>query len=79
MLAAVVDAKGLRLMNNHREEQETFRYIKQNTNLADINRMLDRAKGIIAPVITGRAHITAEAKLILDEEDPFCWGIKQEQ
>ena len=38
-------------------------------------RWLDRAKGIIAPTITGRAHITAEATLILDEEDPFCWGL----
>ena len=38
-------------------------------------RWLDRAKGIIAPVVTGRAHITAEATLILDEEDPFCWGL----
>jgi hypothetical protein len=42
LLAAVVDSKGLRLMNNHRLEQETFRYIKQNTNLSDINRMLER-------------------------------------
>ena len=33
---------GLRRMNNHRLEQETFRYIKQNTNLSDINRMLER-------------------------------------
>ena len=38
-------------------------------------RWIDRAKGIIAPTITGRAHITAEATLILDEEDPFCWGL----
>ena len=37
-------------------------------------RWLDRAEGIIAPVITGRAHITSEATLILDEGDPFCWG-----
>jgi 4-hydroxyproline epimerase len=37
-------------------------------------RWLDRAKGIIVPVITGRAHITSEATLILDDDDPFCWG-----
>ena len=36
---------------------------------------LDRAQGIIVPVITGRAHITGEATLILDDDDPFCWGI----
>jgi 4-hydroxyproline epimerase len=39
-------------------------------------RWLDRAQGIIAPTITGRAHITGEATLILDDDDPFCWGIE---
>ena len=38
-------------------------------------RWIDRAKGIIAPVITGTAHINAEATLILDDDDPFCWGL----
>ena len=38
-------------------------------------RWIDRAKGIVAPTITGRAHITAEANLILDDDDPFRWGI----
>lgn len=38
-------------------------------------RWLDREKGIIAPIITGRAHITGEATLILGDDDPFCWGI----
>jgi 4-hydroxyproline epimerase len=27
------------------------------------------------PTITGRAFVTAEATLILDETDPFCWGV----
>ncbi len=38
-------------------------------------RWLDRAAGTITPVITGNAYITAEAELLLDERDPFCWGI----
>src|SRR5476651_751239 len=38
-------------------------------------RWLDRAKGEIAPTITGTAHVTGEATLLLDERDPFCWGI----
>jgi 4-hydroxyproline epimerase len=38
-------------------------------------RWLDRAKGEIVPTITGTAHVTAEATLLLDERDPFCWGI----
>lgn len=33
--------------------------------------------GWIIPSITGTAHITAEASLLLDERDPFCWGIRE--
>jgi proline racemase len=29
----------------------------------------------IIPTITGTAHVTAEAALLFDERDPFCWGI----
>lgn len=39
-------------------------------------RWLDRAQGHIAPVITGTAHVNAEATLLLDDRDPFCWGIR---
>ncbi len=38
-------------------------------------RWLDRAKGTIAPIITGTASIIAEGTLLLDDRDPFCWGI----
>lgn len=38
-------------------------------------RWIDRARGTIAPVITGTAHVNAEATLLLDPRDPFCWGI----
>ena len=40
-------------------------------------RWLDRAAGTIAPTITGTAFVTAEATLRLDDDDPFCWGIRQ--
>jgi 4-hydroxyproline epimerase len=36
----------------------------------------DESKGIILPTIRGTAHVCAEGKLILDERDPFCWGIR---
>lgn len=39
-------------------------------------RWLNRERGEIAPVITGTAHVNAEATLLLDENDPFCWGIR---
>jgi 4-hydroxyproline epimerase len=37
---------------------------------------LDRATGKVAPVITGTAFVNAEATQLLDENDPFCWGIR---
>jgi 4-hydroxyproline epimerase len=38
-------------------------------------RWLDAAAGRIAPTITGRAFVNAESTLVLDDDDPFCWGI----
>jgi 4-hydroxyproline epimerase len=32
--------------------------------------------GRILPSITGRAHVTAEATLLLDDDDPLCWGLR---
>jgi 4-hydroxyproline epimerase len=39
-------------------------------------RWLNREFGIIAPHITGTAYVTSEAMLVLDPQDPFCWGIR---
>jgi proline racemase len=36
---------------------------------------LDRAAGRIAPTITGTAFVNAEITQLLDDHDPFCWGI----
>ncbi len=30
----------------------------------------------IIPTVTGTAHVTAEATLLVDARDPFCWGIR---
>lgn len=30
----------------------------------------------IIPIITGTAFVNSEATLLLDEKDPFCWGIR---
>ena len=40
-------------------------------------RWLDRTAGRIEPVITGRAFVNAEAKLLLNELDPFSHGIRE--
>ena len=39
-------------------------------------RWLNRERGEIIPTITGSAHINSEATLLLDDNDPFCWGIR---
>ena len=36
----------------------------------------DRAQGRVLPVVTGSAHVIAEATLIMSDEDPFQWGIR---
>lgn len=39
-------------------------------------RWQDEATGKILPSITGTAFVTGEATLLLDENDPFRWGIR---
>ena len=36
---------------------------------------LDRELGRVTPTITGTAFVNAEITQLLDERDPFCWGI----
>ena len=35
----------------------------------------DAEQGRVIPTIRGRAHLSAEATLLLEEDDPFAWGI----
>ena len=37
---------------------------------------VDVVGGEVRPTIRGRAFVNAEATLVLDEDDPFCWGIR---
>ena len=30
----------------------------------------------VVPTLTGTAHITGEATLLVDPADPFAWGIR---
>jgi 4-hydroxyproline epimerase len=32
-------------------------------------------RGAILPLITGRAHVTLDATVVIDGEDPFAWGL----
>lgn len=38
-------------------------------------RWIDKDKGTVAPTIVGRAFVNADVSVILNEEDPFQWGI----
>jgi 4-hydroxyproline epimerase len=40
---------------------------------------LDRAAGKVIPHVTGRAYVNAESTLLLNQNDPFCWGIRDER
>jgi 4-hydroxyproline epimerase len=42
-------------------------------------RWLDRPEGKIAPLITGGASVNAEITQLLDERDPYCWGIRRDR
>jgi 4-hydroxyproline epimerase len=46
------------------------------TTFTGTYRWHDRAAGQIIPTITGQAYITGEGTLLLDDRDPFCWGIR---
>src|SRR5262249_50594281 len=39
-------------------------------------RWIDESAGEVAPTIKGRAYVNAESKLLLDDSDPFCFGIR---
>jgi 4-hydroxyproline epimerase len=39
-------------------------------------RWLDRASGRIEPTIRGQAYVNAESTLLIDERDPYRWGIR---
>jgi 4-hydroxyproline epimerase len=30
----------------------------------------------VIPTITGTAFVNSEATVLLDERDPFCWGLR---
>lgn len=46
------------------------------TVFAGSYQWIDDAAGRIAPTIAGRAYVNAEATLLLQDDDPFCWGIR---
>jgi len=59
--------------------QEGEQWIQESilgSTFAGSFRWLNRPIGEIIPVITGTAFVSSEATLLLDDKDPFCWGIQ---
>lgn len=61
------------------ELAENVPYVQESilcTRFIGSYRWLNKSEGKIIPTITGTAYVTAESTLILNENDPFCWGIR---
>ena len=55
---------------------ETWRQESVIGTVFEASFALDPAHpGCVLPQITGSAYVTADATLILDDDDPLCWGI----
>lgn len=55
--------------------REGEEWIQQSIIGSTFSARYRRAGERIIPLITGRAYITGEATLLLDDQDPYCWGI----
>jgi 4-hydroxyproline epimerase len=43
---------------------------------SEFSASYERVNGEIIPTLRGRAHLSAEATLLIDPTDPFAWGIR---
>jgi proline racemase len=59
--------------------REGERWVQESilgTTFTGSYRWVDKATGSIIPTIAGTAFVNSEATLLLEERDPFCWGIR---
>ncbi len=55
--------------------QENERWVQESITGSTFEGYVEIVNGEIVPFIKGSAFVTAEADLVIDERDPFCWGI----
>ncbi len=58
--------------------EENARFVQESITGSTFRgrfRWVDKARGIIAPTITGHAYVTVQGTLLLDSHDPFHAGI----
>ena len=55
--------------------QERDSWVQESITGSLFEGHVEIINGDIVPFIKGSAFVTAEADLVIDERDPFCWGI----
>jgi 4-hydroxyproline epimerase len=56
--------------------KEAEKWVQESIIGSTFRASYQRCSGGILPTIYGVAYVTGEATLLLDERDPFCWGIR---
>jgi 4-hydroxyproline epimerase len=62
--------------DNQLQEQETW--VQEGvlgTSFLGRFTWIDREKGVVSPTICGRAYVNADSRIVVDDDDPFAWGI----
>ena len=65
----------LAMLYSHGKIKQEERLVQESITGSTFTGWVTIEDGKIIPHISGRAHITAQAALLFDEDDPFCWGI----
>lgn len=55
--------------------QQNQLWIQESITGSQFEGRVEIVNGEVIPFIKGSAFVTAEADLVIDERDPFCWGI----
>lgn len=59
--------------------KEGDKWIQESITGSIFQGCVEVIEGKIIPFVRGSAFVTSEASLVLDEGDPFCWGIPKEK
>ena len=57
--------------------KENERWVQESITGSVFEGRVEISNGEIIPFVRGSAFVTAESDLVLDERDPFCWGIPE--
>ena len=71
----MVDERGIATANALRLEGQACRpgKVRQRLQVVAGYALQD---GVVIPTLRGRAHMAADATLLIEADDPFGWGIR---